>query len=47
MVSAKYNAARAHLVQECHPNDCDVRHGRVHLRWDDLPSHDARDGQVF
>ena len=47
LVSAKYVAARAHLVQDCHLNDCAVRHGRTQLPWNDVPAHDARDGQSF
>ena len=45
--SAKYVAARAHLVQDCILQDCTVRHGRVILEWSDAPTHDARDGQSF
>ena len=47
LVSAKYVAARAHLVQDCRLNDCAVRHGRTQLPWNDVPTHDARDGQSF
>ena len=47
LVSAKYIAARAHLVQDCHVHDCTVRHGRTYLTWNDVPAHDARDGQSF
>ena len=47
LVSAKYIAARAHLVQDCHLHDCTVRHGRTYLTWNDVPAHDARDGQSF
>ena len=45
--SAKYVAARAHLVQDCILQDCTVRQGRVILEWSDAPTHDARDGQSF
>ena len=47
LVSAKYVAARAHLARDCHLTECAVRHGRQQLQWDDVPAHDARDGQSF
>ena len=47
LVSAKYIAARAHLVQDCHLHECAVRHGRLQLPWNDVPTHQARDGQSF
>ena len=47
LVSAKYIAARAHLVHECQLRECTVRHGRVYLPWNDVPAHDVRDGQSF
>ena len=44
LVSAKYVAAQAHVILV---DNCAVRHGQMHVPWDDIPAHAAQDGQSF